>query len=532
MLAPGVLDPRRHYGHGKGMSEMERKMMAMIGSSSGSDTEAEQEQDVFAEDDRESAISFTDLPLEIVDRVLTYAVLPSHKQVTQIPSREKSFAASIITANALPICKVCRLFDELTRPKMYRTIHIAHRKVRSLLRTLDGRSKLRGMIRECTLDSHIWTSDIDENVIARLLLALRPSCVYVHVGANESEMLPYLVQGEPNGAAGQGEAAALRALSICWRDEVDYDPRAIREEEAEEAALIDGVHADGTTTVADSFATRDAVSARQTLFTLFEHTKDLSLVKGPRTGQYANLQHLTLDIYSHAQLDQLFLDSGYFVEHVLPLLTFLRVELPLTTLQCSTTNERRGALARHWPCRRLPLRGSALSELAALAQARNRKARAGEEGQSDGAVSRLGHCPDQLLRTFLGRFTLNVHRNDPLLFTTLLDGADPSCSQTWSIRATVSAHVLAQSLQARLRGDVDPINDTIGIRLGAIRSAGLESYWQDYCKRMEERKEESLERLINNTTAKSASFSDDIEVRLALRWPAAQEAFLRFSATV
>lgn len=550
---PGVLDLGRHYGHGAGMSEMERKMMSMLGSNCDCDIDDQEEGEqagqerVYnkpgASDAQHPRFSFTDLPVEIVERILTYVLLPSPDQRSQISSRQKSFVASIVTTNAVPLCCVCRLFDRLTRPKMYRTIHIAHRKIRSLLRTLDAKPDVCAMIRQCTLDSHIWTSDVDESVIGRLLSRIRSSCLSLHLGANESEMLPYLIHGD--GVDDDDDerqktiltAAALRALYVCWRDEADYDPQAIRNEEQEEAAMMDGVGmAAGSDTVVDNVAMRDAISVRQTFFSLFERETDLSLILGIRNSIFANLQHLTLDVYSHAQLDQLFLSSGYFVEHVLPLLTFLRIDLPLTTLQCSTAHVNRGALARRWPCRRYPLRGNSLQEMLTLTQTRNRSAKASEDDQQDTTLNRLAYCPSHLLRTLLGRFTLNVHRNDPILFSLLLDGSHPSCSQTWSIRATVCAHVLANSLQAHLCGDFDPAQDTIPMKLADIRNAGLETYWQRYWKEMDWIHDRSLSRLTANSITESMDkqpthqVEGDIQARLALRWPAAQEAFLRFSA--
>lgn len=582
MSAPGVLDPSRHYATRGGMSEMERKMQLMMDEAATA-REDEEEEGPEALQDRPGDRSeggfapLYRLPIEIVERILTYAILPSSVQVSQVRSKEELMHATIRLRNAYQLCLVSRQFDVLVRPQMYRCICVAHRKVRLLLRTLQASDTLASYVRDLTLDSHIWTSDVNEDVIVQLFIVVRSHCLRLRVGANESPLLPYLFHGDPQHALSDERrtVAALQVLQICWRDEVDYDPRRIRAEEQWEEEMI-----------AES-GNASTISARQTLVTLFEHAAQSALLASsplPTAARqlggssFVNLNHLTLDVYSQAQLDQLFLESGYFVCNVLPLLTFLRVELPITVLQCSTgsLHQGRGALARHWPSLRFMFQGrtsNRLTDIMADVTERNRQARQGHdhvsvkseswtraldtEHVSDRYADRnvksdsvcLAPCLVILLRSLLTRFALNVHRNDTTLFGLLLNGS-PVAEQNWSTRATVAAHVLTQSMQRQLTttstaGKSDGTNDgqlseSIVFPLAELQQQGVQSYWDARWKEAERQRARHLPvTLGGGYESRSDGESDgtshaehEVQVFLLLRWPAAQDAFFRYNAMV
>lgn len=573
MAGPAIIDPKRHYNGG--MSDLERKMammQQMMGSEEGDEgEEVEEDDDVRVTNDLEptnnSTSAMANLPIEIVEKILEFAILPEQWQKSQVSSTDAKLRASIRLSNAYKLCLICRQFDQLVRPKMYKSIHIAHRKIRPLLRTLQNSTKLASLIREITLSSHIWTSDVNEDVIAQLFIVIRPYCIRLTVGANESGLLPYLFYGEPEFEE-ELEPAAIQVLHITWRDEMDYDPRMIRAEEREEEEML------AETGEASS------ISARQTLLCLFEHDPQRRLEAGKFDNQaFKHLQHLTLNVYSQAQLDQLFTHSGYFVETILPLLTFLRIELPLSTLQCGVEDSRggRGTIARHWPTQRFLFHrrragGDGASfqqveEIKEIVEEFNRKlerekdtlvinSNTSEEERIKSEIIEFMPCMSILLRSLLTRLALNVHRNDTTLFSLLLDGSYVRESN-WSTRSTVAAFILAQSLQRHLssgKTDFDPFSSDehelrtttaitpVSFPLHKIRGNGIDSYWSENWEEAERESNRHLPTTLGGLQEaidldQSDHFTREqedrnVKVSLLLRWPTVLDAFFRYAAMV
>lgn len=577
MNAPDVVDPKRHYNGG--LSDLERKMQMMqqmMGTEEEEDDDKAKEiQQKEVEQKERNGIGSTsmqtlsNLPIEIVEKILQYSILPDSWQKSQVNSSDAILQASIRLRNACKLCLVCHQFDRLVRPKMYKSIQIAHRKIKSLLRTLQTCSNLAKHIRQITLSSHIWTSDVNEDVIAQLFIVIRPYCISLTVGANESGLLPYLFYGDPQNDQ-KIEPAAIQVLHITWRDEMDYDPRMIRAEEREEEELL------AETGEASS------ISARQTLMNLFEHDPDHKRKEGKFDNQaFQHLQHLTLNVYSQAQLDQLFTHSGYFVETILPLLTFLRIELPLSTLQCGVEDSKngRGAIARHWPTQRFLIHarngrpdGAGLhrvEEIKSIVEDFNRKLERekdnlvinsipSEEERIQSESIQLMPCMSILLRSLLTRLALNVHRNDLTLFSLLLDGSYARESN-WSTRSTVAAFLLAQSLQRQLstgKTDSDPssfrfssLTDSkettitpIEFPLAKLRGDGIDSYWSENWTRAERESNNhlpttlgGLQEVADDRSMQDSSADQEdrtVKVSLLLRWPNALDAFFRYAAMV
>lgn len=559
MAGPAIVDPKRHYNGG--MSDLERKMemMQQMMGAEEDEQEEEVEQEINAAAVKNLRINeispMANLPIEIVEKILEFAILPESWQTSQVSSTDAMLRASIRLSNAYKLCLICRQFDQLVRPKMYKSIHIAHRKIRPLLRTLQKSPKLASFIKEVTLSSHIWTSDVNEDVIAQFFIAIRPYCIRLTVGANEGGLLPYLFYGEPESDE-KLEPAAIQVLHITWRDEIDYDPRMIRAEEREEEEML------AETGEASS------ISARQTLLYLFEHDPQRIREGGQFDNEaFKHLQHLTLNVYSQAQLDQLFTHSGYFVKTILPLLTFLRIELPLSTLQCGVEDSRggRGAIARHWPTQRFLFHGrngaglQQMEEIKSIVEEFNRKNKyvfdPSNRDQSESEWIGLMPCMSTLLRSLLTRLALNVHRNDMTLFSLLLDGSHARESN-WSTRSTVAAFILAQSLQRYLstgRTDFDPFGSDehelkittiapISFHFSKLHGKGIDSYWSE---NWEQAERESILHLpttlgglqepadVSQTEDISREQEDkNVKVSLLLRWPEALDAFFRYAAMV
>ncbi|PWN31979.1 uncharacterized protein FA14DRAFT_162292, partial [Meira miltonrushii] len=567
MAGPAIIDPKRHYNGG--MSDLERKMamMQQMMGTEDDDVEEEEEEDVKGKNVVGNSSPMANLPIEIVEKILEFATLPESWQKSQVSSTDAMLRASIRLSNAYRLCLICRQFDQLVRPKMYKSIHIAHRKIRPLLRTLQTSAKLASFIKEVTLSSHIWTSDVNEDVIAQLFIAIRPYCIRLTVGANESGLLPYLFYGEPESEE-ESEPAAIQVLHITWRDEMDYDPRMIRAEEREEEEML------AETGEASS------ISARQSLLYLFEHDPQRILEAGKFDNRaFSHLQHLTLNVYSQAQLDQLFTHSGYFVETILPLLTFLRIELPLSTLQCGVEDSRggRGAIARHWPTQRFLFHGrraggdgasvQQVEEIKSVVEEFNRKlerekdtlvmnSHTSEEERIKSETIALMPCVSVLLRSLLTRLALNVHRNDMTLFSLLLDGSYARESN-WSTRSTVAASILAQSLQRHLstgKTDFDPFDSSehglrtatsitpITFPLHQLRGNGIDSYWSENWEEAERESNRHLPIIlggmqethdVDQTNHITKEQEDrNVKVSLLLRWPTALDAFFRYAAMV
>lgn len=525
MASPEVADPSRHYS--TKLSDVERKMQMMMEMS-----REDGGRDV--PNDSRVAPLLDALPVELVEKILSHAVDPPSFVESQVAGTNDSMRHAIATRNAANLCLVCQKFEQIVRPLMYRTIQLPHRKARHLLQTLEKRPELACHVRDFTLESRIWTSDINEDVILRLFLAVRDHCISMKVGANESTLLPYLFYGDPEHQA--NTRSSVERLHIVWRDDVDFDPRRRRRHRR---AGDQEVQDDEETSSGET----DDDAVADTLRCLFEHEDVHS-----QENMLGNVRHLVLDLLSHAQLAQLFLESGFFAQHLLPQLHFLRVELPLVVVQFAQGTQSRQNLARSWPCKRWTLHTRNIQDILDDRTHQNRLVsqnytrRWGDENKAENTViahmespsytpdqcAILAPCAPHQLKALLMRFSLNVHKNDVTLFRVLLSPT-PALDKPWSCRAAVSAFCLAATLQGHLGGTFNHPSGTpcLVFPLGAYQNLGPERYWAVRWEEAEKIRKQHLPIPMGGIRTHT-----DTEVSLLLRWPTAVDAFFHYSASV
>jgi hypothetical protein len=471
--------------------------------------------------------SLLNLPTELIERILDTAIYEQSTITTTA-----SLDASLRFYSAGKYSLVCRLFYLIARPKMYKQVTISIRQMPSFLSTIKANCEIARSIKEMTLEGRIWT-DIDQDVVIGILLAVRETCVRVKLGANESMLLPYLLHGPPDPSSNENSAVlgrnecALQVLNICWRDEVQVHSQWQHlNKEREEQDTAD------------------------TLYHLFQHKVQPRINASQSHHQdLPRLTHLTLDVYSQRQLDQIFDSNGYFVKMLLPRLTFLRIEMPLVVLQFTCTQA--GDLVRGWPKDDDTfLKDTNLESIQEAIEVRQdhtrrviAKAEDLQERQSQEDMI-MPYCPANQLKSLTMRFLLNVHRNDMMLFK--LTCPVKALEQSWSTRASVAAHCLSSTMQMYLN---DPASNDDGIEdkrdresricsfpFAQYKSKGAEVYWKQKWAEAEAGCNASLPAEIRaaTTTQTPQLQTDDTstKVSLLLKWPHAVDAFFHYSAMI
>lgn len=523
---PGSLDPSHHYGGGK-LSEMERKMMSVMGTSSDQEGVIGEMTADTVEIESDYVKSFLSrLPIELIDRILDHAIsddIPTSQN--GFSSDSELFISSQRLSQSSKLCLVCRQFDQLSRSKMYRRINISNRKMRLFLSTIKNHEELASMIHDLTLDSKIWT-DVNENVIADIFLAIRKYCVVLKVGANESPLLPYLFYGESSSEVRKDEDShggrsecALQVLNLCWRDEVEVQSQ--RNDHALESP---------------------EEKPSDTLRHLFQHSTYLQPSKEIRLP-YVRLHHLTIDLYSQSQLTQLFDGKGYFVQEILPNLTFIRIELPLVALQFKCDNQ--GDLVTGWPRDDWTVSSRLVEEAIQDRQLHTRRTSIQalydtDSKNDDEDLLTMPYCPSNQLKTLTLRFLLNIHRNDMTLFKLLIpQEALDKPDHSWSVRASITAQCLSATMQKHLNQHmrIKSAPDMVTFPLAEYKKKTAEVYWKQKWTAAHQDCISSLPSSVQRyhpldfNPNKTKHFSEDtIKVSLLLKWPNAVDAFFHYSA--
>lgn len=505
MSARAAMDPFSRPGGA--LSETERKMQILMQNvdSGGSD------EDELGPAPRPIAPLLATLPIELIDRILDHAVepLPSAHlaevaATTTTATATDAFSSAVGRSEAYRLCLVCRLFEQLARPKLYRQAVVSVRNMRSFLATVQQHSTLVSLMRSLTLDSRIWT-DVDENVIAAILVAVRRSCVRVKVGANESPLLPYLLHGDPDDGGGgrKPDTCSVTVLEVCWRDDVQV--------------------------LSDEQQQRGESSRHDTLRQLLVHA-------APALPLALYIQHLTLDLVSLGQLHQVFDSEGYFVQAILPGLTFVRLEMPLAVLQfqCATP----GGLIDGWPREDWAVQGynmqgvieDRLEQLRRMVGVGDGADMLAQTGTEEDAALLMPPCPRDQVKALTVRFLLNVHRNDMTLFKLLVPPR--ALEQSWSTRASITAHCLSHTLQRHLNRSDQPA--LLSFPLGDYRRRGAEAYWKDQWAEAQADSLASLPIDIRppGTGPVQAHMNEQAKVSLLLKWPHAVDAFFHYSAMI
>jgi len=421
---------------------------------------------------------------------------------------------------------------------MYKQVSISIRQMSAFLSTIKGNREIAKSIKELILEGRIWT-DIDQDVVVGILLAVRETCVKVKLGANESILLPYLLHGSSSLKAKDEdeEACALQVLNLCWRDEVPVQHSQWHHLNKE---------------------TEGQDSSTDTLYHLFQHKAQTKALQYHQYHQnLPRLTHLTLDLYSQRQLDQIFDSKGYFVKILLPRLTFLRIEMPLVVLQFAC--HQAGDLVRGWPkdedfggdFLKNPSIESIQEAIEVRQDHTRRVVMAAEEDEKEEEEEEkkdqdmiMPYCPANQVKSLTMRFLLNVHRNDMMLFR--LTCPVKALEQSWSTRASVAAHCLSSTMQMYLNdpayGD-DSIQDNKQSRICSFpfaqyKSKGAEVYWKQKWAEAEANCDARLPIEIrpasSSSTSSSQTCTDDTstKVSLLLKWPHAVDAFFHYSAMI
>ena len=530
-------------------------MQIVMGQDSGSSSDEGIHEDEYEPESTGTKTSLlSTLPTELIDRIIHHAISPNTSSSSSSSHNNPKFLESIRQHEAYNLCLVCRQFDQLSRSRLYKKVNVSTRKMKSFLATLVNNPKLASMVRDLTLDSRIWT-DVDENVIVKIFLEIRQYCIRVKVGANESPLLPYLLYGDISEDDPTSPIfpvpppSAIRALEICWRDEVEVQSQAAEEEQLQ--------------------------SNSNTLQQLFQHSE--STIVPPPLSYLTKFDHLTLDLYSQAQLNQLFESDGYFIKNILPRLRFLRVEMPYVVLQFKS--EEVGGLVAGWPRDDWRINNRNLQEAIEDRQDQIRRIVA-ETDQRPSTTSSftdllppqppntattlltnaeenvermdqamiMPYCPSNQLKSLSIRFLLNVHRNDKTLFKLLLP--PQALEESWSTKASISAQCLSSTMAMHLNRGLgtegtmpeNVVAPLISFPFAEYKKKGAELYWKE--KRLEaqadyasslpievQTTDDQSGELEVQTSKDSSLFQESIKVSLLLKWPSVVDAFFHVAAT-